>query len=369
MATNPTVSMTQIAEASGFSRSAVSMALRDHPALPAATRKHIQETAERLGYRPNPMVSALMAHRRASNPAPSNITLAFLTNFEQREPWKTGRILPELYEGLVRRAEERGYALEEFWLRERGMSGRRLSQILEHRAIPGVIVCSLPTSHGHLRLDWPKFSAVAIGYSLARPVLHRVISHHLHGIQLAMRKLRHAGYRRMGLIMHRRENARVDGHWLAGFLLEQQALEPAARLQPFLPDDAEWNGTAFREWFERERPDVLLCVHPREIVPWLHGMKLSVPEVGLVNLYAGSAEMASAGVTQNPRGVGANAVDLLIELLNKNERGIPTLPKTVLVEPSWCDGPTLVLPAPREGAPESGVEGKKKLGAIRASRA
>ncbi|RRJ98846.1 LacI family DNA-binding transcriptional regulator [Opitutaceae bacterium TAV3] len=59
------VNMEAVARAAGVHRTTVSMALRGHPKLPEATRARIRELAERMGYRPNPLVQALMSTRAA----------------------------------------------------------------------------------------------------------------------------------------------------------------------------------------------------------------------------------------------------------------------------------------------------------------
>jgi LacI family transcriptional regulator len=50
----------EIAAAAGVSAMTVSLALRGSREVSAATRKRIRALAESMGYRPNPMVSALM---------------------------------------------------------------------------------------------------------------------------------------------------------------------------------------------------------------------------------------------------------------------------------------------------------------------
>ena len=39
--------------------------------------------------------------------------------------------------------------------------------------------------------------------------------------------------------------------------------------------------------------------------------------------------------------MGAAAADFLVAMLHRNERGIPELPHTILVEGTWIDGKTL----------------------------
>jgi hypothetical protein len=64
--------MRDVAHAANVSVSTVSKALRNDPTIPEGRCRSIQEMAERLGYRPHPMVAVLMAqmhhHRRRSDP-------------------------------------------------------------------------------------------------------------------------------------------------------------------------------------------------------------------------------------------------------------------------------------------------------------
>ena len=56
--------MKLIAAKAGLSGAAVSLALRDHPSIPPATRTRIKRLADQLGYRVDPNVSRLMAYLR-----------------------------------------------------------------------------------------------------------------------------------------------------------------------------------------------------------------------------------------------------------------------------------------------------------------
>ena len=49
-----------VALKAGVHRTTVSLALREHPRIPAATRMRIKAIAAKLGYRINPLVSALL---------------------------------------------------------------------------------------------------------------------------------------------------------------------------------------------------------------------------------------------------------------------------------------------------------------------
>lgn len=48
-----------------------------------------------------------------------------------------------------------------------------------------------------------------------------------------------------------------------------------------------------------------------------------------------------AGIDENPREVGAAAVDYVAGMIHRNERGVPLLPQRVLIDGTWVDGGTV----------------------------
>ena len=92
-----------------------------------------------------------------------------------------------MVQGARARAEELGFGLEEFWLR--GMSGKRLCSILSNRGIQCLILAPIfSRAHGHLSLEWERFSTVTTGLGLWRPQLHRVHFDHYGNMVTLMRK-------------------------------------------------------------------------------------------------------------------------------------------------------------------------------------
>eukprot|EP01035_Chromulina_nebulosa_P036270 gene36270-48842_t len=97
-------------------RTTVSLALRDHPRIPAETRERVKAIAAKLGYRINPLVSALMQSRR-SGQAVKHVSLAYVTNYPTRFGWRRPHHdRPDYFPGAVERARDFGYKLEHFWL-------------------------------------------------------------------------------------------------------------------------------------------------------------------------------------------------------------------------------------------------------------
>jgi LacI family transcriptional regulator len=338
------VRLQDIADQAGVSRATVSLALRDHHSISPPTRARIHALAEKLGYRPNPLVSALMTYQRATQPQRAvNLVLAFVINFSRRAAWRN-YLSEDLLSSAAARAQQHGYRLDEFWLGDSRLSDRRLSAVLYQRGVPGVIVAPLPSAHGHLRMEWPHFSVVAIGNSMLRPPVHRVTTNRFLAMRLAVRHLRRLGFRRLGLAIHVNQDARVDHQWGAAFLWEQQRVPVAQRTSPFVVEERDWNARKFAEWWAANQPEVVLGYDP-VIIRWLRNEGKRVPEeVGFVHLWNPDQSGQFAGIYHDPPAIGAAAVDFLVGMIQRNERGVPSAPQTLLLEARWQNGATLRTP-------------------------
>ncbi len=338
---NGSVRLQDIADRAGVSRATVSLALRKQAGIPAVTRDRIQKLADQLGYRPNPLVAALMRHHRSTRALrPTHLTLALVLKFSRQDDWRR-YLSPDLIAGAARRAEESGYHLEEFWLGDLGWSGAHLSRVLFHRNVPGLIIAPLPSAVGHLRLEWERFSAVAIGYSLARPQLHRVTTDRYEAMLVAVRELRRRGYRRIGLALDANQDARVHHQWVAAFLWEQRQSRPGERIEPLLAEDRQWTERRFAAWFQKHRPEVVMGYDSR-IPAWLKTAAVRLPvETAFVHLWNPAADGEFAGLYHNPPGIGAAAVDYLVGMIQRNERGVPASAHTLQLEASWTEGATV----------------------------
>jgi LacI family transcriptional regulator len=344
------ITLKELAEAAGVSVMTVSRVLRNEGHVAPATRERVTDLARAMGYRPNPLVSALMKYRRTGRGRVGTVVVGFVTTFSTREGWREVGINREFYEGIRLGAERHGYRLEAFWLREPGMTARRLSEVLYNRNVRGLVIAPLPVGLGHLRLDWARFSAVALGYSMVWPELHRAANHQFRSMRLAMRRLRKHGHRRIGLALRSSINERVSHHWVGGYSSEQRGDELTEPLPPLIPPDRDWNRATFEKWYVRHRPSVILSQHP-EILEWLEAMGVNVPEeAGFVHLNCPDRSGTFAGIYQNAVDVGGAAFDYLVGMLQRNETGVPALAHSVLVDGSWQEGATLLGKA-------GGVEG------------
>ena len=95
----------------------------------------------------------------------------------------------------------------------------RLERVLHARGIRGVVFAPVPRPGTPLKQAWANHAVAALGFSLASPTLHRAVNHQIHSIRLALKSLLALGYRRIGLVISRAHDERVEHHWLATVLL------------------------------------------------------------------------------------------------------------------------------------------------------
>ncbi len=333
--------MTDVARRVGVHPATVSRALRNDPRITPAQRERVLRAAEALGYRKNPLVAALMSARRTGTAARYHATLAFLTHYP---PGRAGFFATEfgqLFHGVKARAHALGYQVEELNGKSPHLSPHRLSEILHHRGIHGVIVAPLHSIHDPVQLDWAQVSTVAIGYSLHQVPVSRVSHNHFNGITLAIRQCRAAGRKRLGLVLPRRVHEKVEKRWLAALLLDQTEHGGRDRVPHLLFEESE--EPQFRAWIQTHRPDALLCLNVPLVQSWLARIGPEADDVAIVSLDRRPRDRGIAGIDQDYERVGAAAVDALLGMLHRNERGLPPKPFTLLLDGTWVDGRSLTV--------------------------
>jgi len=95
-----------------------------------------------------------------------------------------------------------------------------------------------------------------------------------------------------------------------------------------------------KSWLKKNRPDAILT-DITELRDMLDTLGYRVPQdIGLAafSVLDGNAD---AGIDQNSKEIGKAAVQLLISLINHNERGVPEICREVLIEGRWVNGSTL----------------------------
>lgn len=341
------VTLRDIAARAKTSVATVSKSLRGITTIPPSTRERIRKIADQMGYRPHPLVAALMRHRRKRRPSvAAPPVLAYVTAYPTEHGWQSIAFLRALYGGARQRADRRGYALTPFWLKREGITGERFCEILRVRGIRGMLLNPFPKYGAELDLPWHDFSVVAHGLSLGRPLFNRTSNDHFQSMLLAMRECERRGYRRPGFALEHAMTVRLEYRWEAAYAISGVKLGLSTP-RPLLTSGAPAAEEIVR-WVRRERIDVVIGVFLEEDLPALaqHGIGAGL-RVGLVSLAVPRAGSKLAGIRQNPDLMGSVAADLLIDMIERNETGIPPNPLTLTLPGIWHEGQTLRAAAKR----------------------
>ncbi|GAB5560060.1 MAG: hypothetical protein SynsKO_17070 [Synoicihabitans sp.] len=337
--------MARIADEAGVSKNTVSLALRGDRQVTEATRSRIEEIADRLGYQRNPLMSHLMAVLRQQSPVTYRCNLALVNAHRDQQAFTTHHTIPSYVEGCNRRADDRGYRFDEFWLHDPALTGPRLDRILRTRGIRGLIINGLFHDQ-HLpdtfREIWDRYPAVVTGVRTTDPALPFACVDHHEAVFDAMENVRRLGYRRPGLVLWDRIDRLVDGRFSSAFRLAQSGAEADEVIPPFSQtDDDIPRLAAFRQWMETYQPDVILTLHP-PVQNWLEEMGLKAPDdIGLVALELHRDCANWAGMNQHNDIAGEAAVDLVATLMQTNEFGSTVAPRATLIGATWVDGSTV----------------------------
>lgn len=336
------VSLRDVAQAVGVSHVAVSLALRGDARVSAVRREEIAAAAERLGYRPDPMLASLAAYRNGKRATPISATIAWINQWPDPKALRRLREFDAYWRGAARAATELGYRLEEFAIGG-DLTAERLQTILTARGVRGLIIP--PHAHG-LALEgfeWARYSVIRLGFSVPTPHAHAVGCDQVECGALAYTHTHAQGYRRIGFVSSPRFDRNTTGNFRAGYLRRQEDLAPPAqRLGPLLVDEAVSIGSTdpLRAWLERERPDAVITTN-HALRALLAKISVRVPRdlgVATTSVFDGNFP---AGIDQNCEEIGAVAMRTLAGLIHRNERGIPAHSLRILVPGVWVDGASL----------------------------
>ncbi len=97
--------------------------------------------ARTLGYKPNPMVTALMAgHRRSNARRQMRAIIACLTDRKTRRNRGLISTNRESYQGYCETLDEAGFSIDEFLIEDYSDNPRKLFTALTARRVPGIII-------------------------------------------------------------------------------------------------------------------------------------------------------------------------------------------------------------------------------------
>jgi LacI family transcriptional regulator/LacI family fructose operon transcriptional repressor len=323
--------MKDIARLAGVHQTTVSRALRNDPHLPAATRARIQNLARELGYRPNPLVSALVALRRLRHKPAVESCLGYVM---RAMPLRS--TCRRHLDGARSEAAKLGYKVEVFPVGEGPCPAWRLERMLRTRNISGLLLGPLPEARGGFAPNWDDFAVVALERTPDQPAFDRVAHDSYAGMRTVMEACRSRARWRVGLVLTMTDQENTQRTNGAALLVEQQADPRFEAVPPLILET--WDPAAFARWQALHGPTAL--VTSNDLLPDLEAWHRWMPPFErplLLNIDAGDGD-GHPGIVQAAAEIGAIATRLLVDKLQRNERGVPALPQTVLVPGRWTDG-------------------------------
>ena len=243
----PRTTLQDVARAAGVGKATVSLALRNHPRISAATRARVQAVAEQLHYRPDPVLAQIAAYRWRTREHPTDVAVGFITNLH---PWTKLEAMGQLRAAATVQGERMGYHVEHFRMEDYARP-EQLARVLFHRGIRGVIIG--PVMREGFVEGFPVDGSTSVGCHVGyyQPPINVVVPDFHHAMVRAWREAVAAGYRRIGVAMLK-ELAAVDVSTRSPRPCSAVAPQPDLEqipLQHFPLEDR----TEFRAWLDQYR--------------------------------------------------------------------------------------------------------------------
>ena len=316
----------------------VSLALRDNPRVAESTRKRIRKLAREMEFMPDPNVANAMSALVRGQYASAGERLAFLTSDVTENGWRMWLHNVACFEGARSRAAEYGYELEPFWLKKFGTDFRKMSRILWSRGIEGILIAPMGEGLRNFEFDWDRFSVVELGETMTVPHFDCARHDHFDGMLLALYSMESLGYRRIGLAMELMLDVRTRHRWYSAYLLWQSVREYKDMPVLFY---GKFDIDRISLWMKQNRLDAVISSR-NELCDELREVSFDVPgDVGVAVLDRPSGGATNlSGINQNVSAIGSAAADMLVNLVRRNVKGVPSLPSQKICGGIWTEGST-----------------------------
>ena len=333
---NMRVTLRQVADSLGLHRSTLGRALRNDPRIPAETRKRIKDACEKMGYRPNAVISELASSRWRSLRPEQRIVIAYIDLNVSHYGIQLVHN-SSLREALQDQANLMGYQLD-IIRREDFSSSAKLQRHLTNRGITDILVS--PSYEGALEvaLDWPKFICVQVMPGSVRLNLHSVARDQSHAVLLAWRKAVEYGYRRIGITLMN-HSLLVDDDLIrlgAMHICQNRLFPHLAVIPPFEHRPYTDSTEAFVAWVKKHEPDVLIGFN----VTHYSLLRSEIgPDIAFANLHKVDADpLGLSGVFDSHHRAFRESVNLLHFCRRTYQWGIPKDQIDHVIRSQWFDG-------------------------------
>jgi len=333
--------MKDIAQKAGVHQTTVSLALRNHPSIPQKTRDRIKKVADEMGYRPDPMLSSLIAYRKSRSERIQTPTIGYIMNVDGEEGLKASLPRIQFLQGAKQKAYELGYNIDVFYYGGRHYHSKYLDKVLITRNITGIILAGFYTHFTDIELSWDFYSIVKIEMLPTQVRAHTIENNQYQVVRRAFQELRKLGFRRIGLCIASHDEKHTRNLFSAGYFVEQNMVPEEDRV-PLMVFD----GNELFEEFNESRSKILNWVIDNQLDVCISNWRTLEQVVSEAkkrmgkHVYAVSLDLDREikrgwGIMQNHEIVGASAVEVLSGLMQHHQKGQAEFPRINLINSTW----------------------------------
>lgn len=327
------VGLREIARAAGVCLMTASLSLRNSPKISDATRTRVRALADKLGYRPDPEISRLMARLRHSRRTRGGEAIAMIDLRRVAEP-TLHAYDQQVRRGVMLQAETLGFAVSLFRLLDYDGSLDRLLRVIRTRGITGVIL--LPSNQPPAKLDaspsWAGISVLAATTSVLAPRFHQVVPNQLHNMMTIIEAVQARGYRRLGGIIGETLEQRTAHQY--SLALTWHGHRDRILILPHAAGPTE-HEQLIKAWLKACRPDVVLAQNGDSMVALLRREKLD-RKIAVVSLSNRTDDLMPYQ-DQMPQLIGESAARLLTGMMYNHETGIPEHAQITTIDGAFRD--------------------------------
>jgi LacI family transcriptional regulator len=326
----------EIATRLGLSHATVSMALRDHPRIRAATRERIKRMAEEMGYQPNPSLRIFSNYIRSKRKPSKLSTIGWINAWSQPGKLAKHHEYGGYWKGACEAAAQMGYRLEEFQLHPKTPPSE-LNRKLRAKNFCGLLLPPEGDPAALSHIPWDRYHVVSLSHYASTPASHLVAPDRFENCALAFKMMRIRGYRRIGFLTDEFPSTINDKLSVAGFFSGQLELPENERLPVFATQDHPLPHQ-LSEWIDCHRPDAILTDLP-DASRLLKRTGLKIPQDLGLAFSCRSQTVTSAGIDCQPEEVGRVSLEILKSVIDGYVN--PAFKMRVSVNGRWREGRTL----------------------------
>ncbi len=316
------ITLSEIATRAGVTKMTVSLALRNHPRISRSMRLRIQSIAKDVGYETSLVTRSLSQYH--SNRVRFYGRIAWIASCTELGLQERAGA-SEMFAGARAHAKKLGFNFRS--LRSE-VGTTAVTEKIQDWNVEAVIIYSSSFSKVKLDLPWDRLFAISIGTQLLQPKLHLVGEHAYQSMLACLRELRALNFHRIGFVLDKKSESR-SRDYLAAYLSEQFYFGGPSKIPPLIFERFE----NLKSWVQRYKPTAVVVLGD-EMNDYFRRLPL-VLRRGIYPVSLCLTSKTGSGIQPPFRKIGRTAVELLIQLIQHNDKGIPRQPGFHMIEGSW----------------------------------